>query len=191
MCLDFFSHLSPLPHRSLDLDKGALLFERGDPVTSLYRLDAGEVHLLRRQIDGAEFILQRATAGAMIAEASLLSETYHCAAVATEPARLTCWPRDRVRAQLSQDPELANAYAAHLASEVRLARLRAEIASLRRVGDRLDAWLIWHDGRMPGKGEWLKVAREINVTPEALYRELAKRRKTGSGEKDRSIRQPQ
>lgn len=176
MSANFFSYLTSIPSRPRALAKGVLLFEQGDPVRDMFRLDTGEVHLLRRQIGGAEFILQRATAGALIAEASLMSENYHCAAIAIVASRVTSWPRSSIRQQLAQDSQMATAYAAHLATEVRLARLRAEITSLRRISDRLDAWLIWHDGHLPAKGEWVRVAREINATPEALYRELAKRR---------------
>jgi len=173
---DFFSLLHRIAGTPRQLDQGALLFERGDMVKNLYALEQGEVHLLRRQPDGAEFVLQRATSGAIIAEASLTSETYHCAAEAFTPVRLTSWPSPTIRSHLDEGGELARAYTVHLATEVRLARLRGEIANLRRVTDRLDAWLIWHDEKLPSKGQWRRVAQEINVTPEALYRELARRR---------------
>lgn len=176
MSESFFALLGDIPDHSRTLGAGALLFEQGDVVKHVFRLDKGEIHLMRRQVDGAGFILQRATPGALVAEASLMSDTYHCAAVAIARSRVTFWPRARVRARLSANSKLAEAYAAHLATEVRLARLRAEIASLRRIKDRLDAWLIWHDGVLPERGLWRRVAQEINVTPEALYRELARRR---------------
>ena len=171
----FFHCLSPISHHSRTFADGAAVFAQDDPVTHVFRVEQGEVRLLRRQVDGAEFILQRATAGALVAEASLMSQTYHCAAVAAGPTRLTIWPKTQVSALISQDTTAAAAYAAHLAREVRTARLRAEIASLRRVSDRLDAWLVWHDGVFPAKGRWHEVAQDINVTPAALYRELAKR----------------
>jgi CRP/FNR family transcriptional regulator, dissimilatory nitrate respiration regulator len=180
MSVLFFSLLHQICGTQRQLAEGALLFERGDPVKNLYALDQGEVRLLRRQPDGAEFILQRATSGAIIAEASLMSVDYHCAAVAMTSVKLTSWPCKLIRTRLNESRELAQAYAAHLATEVRLARLRAEIASLRRIADRLDAWLVWHDGHLPVKGQWRLVAQEINVTPEALYRELAKRRRDGA-----------
>jgi hypothetical protein len=45
---------------------------------------------------------------------------------------------------------------------------------MRRVSDRLDAWLELHGE--PEKGEWIRVADQIGVSPPALYRELARRR---------------
>lgn len=175
----FFDLIQDIPHKSRRFNQQELLFERDDPVRYLYRLDQGEVHLLRRQIDGAAFILQRAGPGSIIAEASMMSKTYHCAAVAITAAIVTYWPRSQVRDRIGTDSRLAEEYSAHLAREVRTARLRAEIASLRRISDRLDAWLVWNDAILPAKGQWIRVAHEINVSPEALYRELAKRRKSG------------
>ena len=47
---------------------------------------------------------------------------------------------------------------------------------MRRLSDRLDAWLMMNLGKLPSKGGWLPLAAELGVTPEALYRELARRR---------------
>lgn len=173
----FFDLLTALPSTRLELPRGAQVFERGEPVRHVHAVVQGQVHLLRRQADGAAFVLQRAGPGAILAEASILSACFHCAAECVSAARLSRWPRDAVRELIATSHPAAEAYAAHLATEVRAARLRAEIVSLRRVADRLDAWLAWQDGALPDKGGWLGLARELNVTPEALYRELARRRR--------------
>lgn len=84
-------------------------------------------------------------------------------------------PLPRFRERLARDPAAAELWAAHLAHAVQGARLRAELRSLRKVGERLDAWL--GEGRaLPEKGGWQGLAAELGVTPEALYRELARRR---------------
>ena len=153
-----------------------MLFERDDPVVSVFRVISGEVHLMRRQQDGAEFLLQRAGQGDLLAEASITAKLYHCGAVTTKPTVLAVFSRIDVQRMISDDPDAVAAFVSHLASEVREARLRAEIVSLKRVCDRLDAWLAWHDGDLPEKGRWHRVAGEIGVSPEALYRELARRR---------------
>ena len=44
----------------------------------------------------------------------------------------------------------------------------------RTVADRLEGWLTLHDRHWPPKGEWNRLAAEIGVMPEALYREIAK-----------------
>ncbi len=66
--------------------------------------------------------------------------------------------------------------ARHLAREAQAARLRSELLSLRRLADRLDGWLALNDGMLPPKGRWSTIAADLGVTPEALYRELSRRR---------------
>ena len=46
----------------------------------------GAIHLVRTQEDGAALILQRARAGAILAEASVYSDRYHCDARAESDA---------------------------------------------------------------------------------------------------------
>ena len=59
---------------------------------------------------------------------------------------------------------------------IQAARQRAEILALPRLADRLDAWLALGDGVLPPRGRRRELAAELGVTPEALYRELARRR---------------
>lgn len=68
--------------------------------------------------------------------------------------------------------------ARHLAAQVQQNRARAEILLLKRVSERLDAWIALNGGELPAKGNWHVLADEIGVTAEALYRELS-RRKSG------------
>lgn len=178
MSSDFLTLLSDLPCQRRKVAAGVLLFQRNDPVRFVYAIEKGAACLLRRQSDGAAFVLQRAGPGAILAEASIGTARYHCAAETVTDAGFRIWERSAIAALLSGSHEAAAAYAAHLAGEVRQARLRAEILSLRRVADRLDAWLAWHDDCLPAKGLWRQVAQDINVTPEALYREIAKRKGT-------------
>jgi CRP-like cAMP-binding protein len=102
---------------------------------------------------------------------------YHCDARAETAALTWAIPRATLRTRLQQDPELAVVWARHLAREVQQARLQAEILFLKTVAARLDAWIAWH-GSLPAKGRWSVVAQQIGVSPEALYRELARRRAT-------------
>lgn len=120
-------------------------------------------------------VLQNAGPGAFVAEASAYSSRYHCDAVAAEESVVAGLPRERFLSALKDDPALAENWSALLAHSVQSARLRAEIRSLPRVADRLDAWL-GEGNRLPERGRWQEVAAELGVTREALYRELALRR---------------
>ncbi|MEE9455359.1 MAG: Crp/Fnr family transcriptional regulator [Paracoccaceae bacterium] len=172
----FFDHLLCLKHSQHRFSAGELIFERADPISQYYAVQSGEVHLLRRQEDGKAVILQRAVSGAILAEASFDAQEYHCSAVAATDSTLVVFNRESVRELLINDSAVALAFTAHLAREVQNARRRAEIMSLHRVADRVSAWLIWNDGTLPPKGSWHRMAAEIGVSCEALYRELARRR---------------
>jgi len=166
---------------------GETLFDRADPVTAVHLVQSGELHLIRRHENGASVLLQRARAGDVLAEASILSDSHHCAAVAARDTSLKIVGIVRLRQMLSHDTGLMQSYLAHLAQEVRAARMRAEILSLRTVAERLEAWLVWQDGQLPPRGQWQTLASEIGVSREALYRALAQMRRSGDHGKNRRM----
>lgn len=157
------------------LAAGAYLFHLGAPADALFVVLDGRVELIRHQEGGGAIVLQRAGAGDVLAEASLFSERYHCDAVARTTARVRGIANRRLRDRFRRDPDFAEAWAAHLAHEMQNARFRCEVLALRTVAARLDAWLAWY-GKLPPRGEWNRFAEQIGVSPEALYRELARRR---------------
>jgi CRP-like cAMP-binding protein len=81
------------------------------------------------------------------------------------------------RQRLRDDPPLAEAWTRYLARQVQQARFRSEVLALRTVGDRLNMWMDWHDQQPPARGARTRLARELGVSREALYRELASRRR--------------
>jgi CRP-like cAMP-binding protein len=164
-----------LPGRDRQLAPGAFLFHMGAPVSSIFIVRSGAVELVRHQADGNALILQRAGPGEVLAEASLFSERYHCDALARSAAVVKAISKRRLRDRFRDDPAFAEAWAVHLGREIQNTRLRSEILSLKTVAARLDAWQEWH-GALPARGEWHRIAREIGVSPEAFYREMAKRR---------------
>lgn len=173
-----FASLMALPGIHRRFVAGTFLFHRGDPVTHIMVVLSGEVRLIRHQSDGRMVTLQRAAGNSLVAEASLLSDSYHCDGVVTSEATVRFIDRSAVRQRFDSDPGFASLWVQHLAREIRDARLRAEILSLRRIKERLDAWLAWHE-RLPARGDWKRVAEDVGVSPEALYREIARRRRSG------------
>ncbi len=157
--------------------KKAYLFHEGDRVEQIFVIERGLVELSRRQLDGAAIVLQRACRGAILAESSLYSMSYHCDAIAERPSSVFQLPKKKFQDLLDEDRQFSQVWAAHLAREVREARTRCEILSRKTVSERLDGWLAWRRGRLPEKGQWKSVAEQIGVSSEALYRELARRRK--------------
>jgi CRP-like cAMP-binding protein len=121
--------------------------------------------------------LQRAGPGAILAEASLFTSKYHCDATAVEESVLRVVPLQQVMGALRDNAEFTSALMRHLAHEVQRARAQTEILSLKTVAERIAAWMTLNDGKLPAKGRWRQIASEIGVTSEALYRELARRRR--------------
>ncbi len=161
--------------RASPLADGETLFVTGQEVTTICMVRSGSIHLLRHTTHGAQMVLQNAGAGAVVAEASAYSQRYHCDAAASGESVVASVPKERFLAALATDPTLAANWSELLARSVQAARLRAEIRSLPKVADRLDAWL-GEGNRLPDKGRWQDVAAELGVTREALYRELSRRR---------------
>ena len=84
-------------------------------------------------------------------------------------------PREELLRRLTTQPDLSVAYMQRLAMEVQRARFQSELLNLKTVASRLDAWIAWYN-RVPEKGEWATVSRQIGVSAAALYREFARRR---------------
>lgn len=167
--------LSVLPRKQRVIAEGASLFHRGDRIRTMFVVEAGSITLTRYSSTGASLVLQRAGPGSVVAEASLFATAYHCDATANADTTVLAVPRADFLRQLDTSPQFARAWAMHLSHEVRNARSRAEILSLRTVAERLDAWLA-DNGELPDRGRWKGVAAELGASPEALYREMARRR---------------
>ena len=174
--MSLFQALSQLADRDVILTEGEILFRLGDKILSIFLVASGAVRLVRYLPHGLSLTVQLAGEDSVLAEASLFADAYHCDAVAVSATRLFAVPRRCAEEAVMRDPAIARLWAKHLAAEVQRARAQVEIVSLKKVSERLDAWLAFR-GDLPPKGHWHRLASEIGVTPEALYREIARRRK--------------
>jgi CRP-like cAMP-binding protein len=172
---DLESHLIGTRRADRVFQAGETLFRAGDAVRTIHFVTDGVIELVRHQPGGAPLVLQRAARGSVLAEAALYSNRYHCDAVAKGAATTLAFRKSDLLRALADNSNFACAWARRLALDVQKARFQAEVLSLKTVAARLDAWISWH-GKLPPKGDWLGLAAEIGVSPEALYRELAKRR---------------
>lgn len=170
------TRLTALAEDERHYDAGDNVFHRGSPVVSLFVLTGGIIHLVRDQPQGFPLILQRSKTGDILAEASIFTERYHCDAIAIEASSVRVISRAKLEQLFSTDPDLSYAWAEYLAITVQRARAQVEILSLKTVAERVDAWCVLNGNKLPDKGQWSNLAAEIGVTPEALYRDLAKRR---------------
>ena len=166
------------------LRAGETLFHAGDRTVGLYEVLKGRVRLVRVDRSGREAVLQAASAGDTLAEASLFSSTYHCDAAATTEAVVRLYPKAVLFAELARDPRLARAFAAMLAQQVMALRTRLERHNIHSARERVRHFLTVNmsaDGRTVALPGTLKeLAADLGLTHEALYRTLA--RMTADGE---------
>jgi CRP-like cAMP-binding protein len=167
--------LEPLLSREMERVAGSVLFRQGDPVRHYYVVRSGCAHLVRWGADGTCAVMQRATDGSVLAEASVFAGAYHCDALCVVDSVVARADMARVRAALDSEPDVLRELARHLGHEVHRMRARVELLARRTVVERLDAWLALN-GQLPDRGGWRAIAEDIGVSPEAFYRELQRRR---------------
>jgi CRP-like cAMP-binding protein len=174
--------LRDIRSQPLALAPGQHLFRLGDPISTLYVVKTGRIHLIRHPPNGSALILQQSGAGSVVAEASIYAEKYHCDAIPSVATQVIAISKADFLHRLRSDPDFADAWQRQLAHELQKARLHAEILSIKTVAKRLDAWIAERGGETPRKGDWKLIAHEIGATPEAFYREMARRRQDGHAE---------
>jgi len=180
MFSELFQSLAENATHSVTVRQGGYLFHVEDPVSSLFLVEAGQLALVRDQQDGSTILLNRTQSGAIVAEASIYSDRYHCACIGEKTSRLLCLPIAGVRKLLTDDRNIAQLWAAYLATELQKTRSRCEILSRNKVCERLNGWQAWN-GALPPRGRWKSLAAEIGVSPEALYREIKRRGQSKKG----------
>jgi CRP-like cAMP-binding protein len=160
------------------LKPGQALFQSGSKAAGLYQVLSGTVRLVRTDRSGREAVLQAASAGDILAEASLFSSTYHCDAVATTAAIVRLYPKAILLAELKRDPKIAQAFAAMLAHQIMTLRTRLERSNIHSARDRVRHFLalnVGADGRtVDFRGTLKELAADLGLTHEALYRTLAR-----------------
>lgn len=164
------------------LATGETLFRGGEVATALFHVDEGRVRLARDQA-----CLHVAETGTLIGEAALFTECYPCDATAIAPTQLSAYSKTAVLLHLKSHPALALAFAACLARGLDAARARLELARIRSAPERVLAFLAQAGaaaGPVTLDRPLTKVAGEIGLTHEALYRSLAKLEKCGAIRRD-------
>lgn len=163
------------PERTLE--EGETLFRRDDKVEWVFLVREGQISLRRALQDGELLTLHTAEATELVAEASLFADRYHCDAVTEMPTKVSLISKTELKASLENSAtsgRLTVKAFERTARELQNLRTRIEIMRLRKVADRLDAYLELYGS--PEVGGWVRVADWIGVSPPALYRELAERR---------------
>jgi CRP/FNR family transcriptional regulator, dissimilatory nitrate respiration regulator len=159
---------------------GQAIFLAGAVPERLFFVVEGEAVLSRTDAQGRSVVLQRTRHG-FLAEASLLAARYHCDAFAQADTHLIAVPIALLRAEIDASPAARWAWIAMLANETRRQRASVERMSLKTVAERLLHKLA--ENGQPNvlalTGTRMALAAELGVSHEALYRTIARLKRSG------------
>ncbi len=167
---------------SLHLKKGEPLFKQGATIERMYLIASGRVKLQRHTREGDTVILHVGTAGEMIAEASLFSETYHCTAIIDQSAEIHTLERDLALAQILQNPGNSQKILKLFSRQIRDLRGLIETRNIRSAQSRTLAYLssiAGPDGQVVLHTSLRDIAYKLGLAHETLYRELRMLEKNG------------
>lgn len=167
--------------RSGSLGRGEVLFRQGDRATDVFAVEQGRLRLERNLESGAAVTLSVIRAPALLAEASIFGERYHCRAIAEVACRVTRAPKADVLRLLERDPSFSRAMIRALASEVKDLRGRLELRNVRPASERVLQFLRLRadQGLPPYDRPLAAMASELGLTPEALYRAAGRLERAG------------
>jgi CRP-like cAMP-binding protein len=165
---DPFSHLPATACRTMDMQKGDVLFCQNQTTTGLYRVVSGCVTLQRTGLGGDTLTLHRAVSGGLFAEASVFSATYHCDAICTGAGSVTNIAKADVVATMQSNPAFSEGFTRLLAVQVQQYRAHIELLAIPSAKERILAAVHagYHDATV------IELATRINLSHEACYREL-------------------
>ncbi|XCC56257.1 Crp/Fnr family transcriptional regulator [Polynucleobacter sp. MWH-UH23A] len=145
----------------------------------MYFVVSGEVILTRANRHGEPITLQRCKGG-FVSEASLLTDVYHCDAIATHSGMAITLPIQSLRDAL-MDSSFSLKWVQLLSKEIMRLRTQSERLGLKDIKSKL-VHLIETEGKAGAlqlQSDLKSMASEIGVTHEALYRAIATLEKEG------------
>jgi CRP-like cAMP-binding protein len=160
-------------------EKSDYLFHQGKKPEAMFYIVSGEAVLVRNSSHGEPTILQRCKSG-FLSEASLLSEAYHCDAIATQSGQAITVPIQSLK-DLLIDPDFSTKWVRLLSKEIMRLRTQSERLGLKDIRSKL-IHLIETEGSqgvITLQSDYKSLASEIGVTHEALYRAMANLQKEG------------
>lgn len=165
---------------ALHFEKNEYLFHQGNKPELMFFIVTGEAVLSRVSSHGEPTTLQRCKGG-FLSEASLLSNVYHCDAIATQGGQAITLPIQSLRDALT-DSNFSLKWVQLLGKEIMRLRTQSERLGLKDIRSKL-IHLIEAEGKQGVlilQSDLKSLASEIGVTHEALYRVIAALEKEGA-----------
>lgn len=159
------------------LAKGETLFRAADPSQALHHLVRGRIRVTRPAAAGDSVTVHAVGAETLFAETALFSPRYLCDATADLASEVRLYPKAAVLLHLSAHPDINLAFSAHLARQLERQRGRVEVLRLKSAGERVVAHLAQlgaAEGVITLDQPLTRLAGELGLTHEALYRALAR-----------------
>lgn len=178
---DLFGHLS----QTQAVKKGELLFIQGQPVDSIYFVDAGKVKAeTYTDADNEGLILYYATAGMALAEEHIFLEHYGYSATVEEDAEIRVLKRDVIRERLMKDSKYATHFMSCLSTRYSDLRMLCNLLTIRRAEDRLLAYLKLRtmtegSATLDLQGRLGLLGETLNLTKESIYRAMTRLEQRG------------
>jgi CRP-like cAMP-binding protein len=153
----------------IEVPAGTAVFRQDDSVRGPYLLISGTVEMVRHTEAGHRIVLHQAHASETLAEASLFSDRYHCACIASRDSTLILLDKAVVLDRMKRDAGFALALLKRMASQVQCYRRQIEILAIRGAEDRVLAAL----DALGQTGSVMDFAARIGLSHEATYRALS------------------
>jgi len=167
-----------------ELGAGQVLFHQGDPAQAIFVVEVGRLRLDRNTREGKTTVFQVARVGESFAESALFFEVYSCDAIAEVPSRVLVYPKHGLRTALRNYPAVAEDFIERLLHKSQSLKTRLELRSIRSARDRVLHYLLVE--AQPGETtvrfdrSLKEVAGDLGLTPEVLYRTLARLEREGA-----------
>ena len=164
--------------RELRLERGELVFQRGDPSTGFHIVAVGQVKLSLVTRDGAEKVIEIIGPGMSFGEAVMFMEKpYMVSATALADCLLLHVGRPALFAELDRDPRLARRMLAGLSMRLHMMVRDVEAMTLQSAAHRVIGYLLrlgdeGAAGSITLPAQKSLVASRLNLTPEYFSRIL-------------------
>lgn len=167
-------------------ERGAQIFQQGDPANSFFFIFEGWVKLYRQREDGEEVVVTICTAGETFAEGAMfMGGRYPVSAEAVSMARIIRVDGGALRKAIEQQPQLAFDMLAAASAHLRLLVDQIEQLKVQSVPQRIADFLLKQGHADAGPltialpYEKALIANRLGMTPESFSRGLAKLRTLG------------
>lgn len=173
-------------HAVRSVEKGALLFQQGEPVSSFFVILDGWIKIFRMTPEGTEAVVGVFRRGESFAEAAIFLEgRYPVSAEAVTESRLLAVDGELFRRRILEEPRLALAMLASSSQHLKFLVEHIEQIKALDAPQRIADFLVRLSGQLEGACtvelpyEKSLIAKRLGMKPESLSRALGRLRLLG------------